>query len=427
MNAISALFPAVVALLGLCLPVFAADCYVATLGSDTSPGTNAQPWATLQHAVDSVSPGDTILIVSGSYAGCRITRSGTATAPCTLKAEAGAKVLVNSVGPKSLHGSFIEAQSDEMVSYWVIEGLEVAGSGRYGIDLRRTSHMTVRTCYVHHSRVTGLYDSHSDYTSFLDNETAWNGEHGIYHANSGDYPVLRGNTSHHNAGCGIQMNADLSMGDDGIIHSALVERNVIYENGAGNSGSAINASGQDHSLFRNNLIYANHARGISLFAGDSAIGSRYCQVLNNTLVFGDDGNDLVILPESTDPAKPSPVGNVVMNNILYTANPRAAAIRAYGPAAFAPAGCDYNVVVGRFRMGDGSTLGLAEWQVHGFDMHSRLSDPESLFANPARHDYHLRPGSPAAGAGVTLPEVTDDLVGRRRPSRSPCDIGCYQG
>jgi parallel beta-helix repeat protein len=426
MSVISAVFAIAAAFVGLCLPAFAADRYVATSGSDTNPGTNTHPWATLQHAVDSVSPGDTILVAAGSYAGCRITRSGTAPAPCTLKAQPGAKVLVNSARPRSLYGSFIEAQADEGVSYWTIEGLEVAGSGRYGVDLRRTDHMTVRRCYVHHSRVTGLYDSHSDYTSFLDNETAYNGEHGIYHANSGDYPALRGNICHHNAGCGIQMNADLSMGDDGIIHSALVERNVIFENGAGNSGSAINASGQDHSVFRNNLIYANHARGISLFAGDSAIGSRHCQVLNNTLVFGDDGNDLVILPESTDPAKPSPVDNVVMNNILYTANAGAVVIRAYGPAAFAPAGCDHNIVVGRLRMGEGPILGLTEWQVYGFDLHSRPAEPGSLFADPARHDYHLRPGSAAAGAGIALPEVTDDLVGSKRPRNSPPDIGCYQ-
>ncbi len=426
MSIASPLFLIAAASLGLCLQASAADRYVATSGSDANPGTRTHPWATLQHAADSIGPGDTILVGPGSYVGFRITRSGTAKAPSTLKAEAGATVLVNAAGPKTLHGSFVEAQTDGIVSYWVIEGLEVAGSGRYGIDLRHTSHMTVRKCYTHHSRVTGLYDSHSDHTSFLDNETAYNGEHGIYHANSGDYPIIRGNTSHHNAGCGIQMNADLSMGDDGIIHSALVERNVIYENGAGDSGSAINASGQDSSVFRNNLIYGNHARGISLFAGDSAIGSRSCRVFNNTLVFGNDGNDLIIIPESTDPKKPSPVGNVVMNNILYTANPRAAAIRAYGPEAFAPGGCDYNLVVDRFSVGDGVTLGLAEWQARGFDRHSLLAEPELIFEDPAHHDYRLSPGSPAARAGIAVPEVKDDLVGRRRPRHSAYDIGCYQ-
>jgi parallel beta-helix repeat protein len=426
MNVGSTVFLIAAATIGLCLHASAADHYVATSGSDANPGTKTHPWAALQHAVDSIGPGDTIRVASGSYAGFRITSSGRRGAPCTVKAETGAKVLVNAAGPKSLHGSFIEAQTDGTVSHWVIEGLEVAGSAGYGIDLRRTSHMTVRNCYTHHSRVTGLYDSHSDHTSFLDNETAYNGEHGIYHANSGDYPIIRGNTSHHNAGCGIQMNADLSQGDDGIIHAALVERNVIYENGAGGSGSAINASGQDHSIFRNNLIYGNHARGISLFAGDSAIGSRFCMVLNNTLVFASDGNDLIIIPGSTDPKKPSPLGNVVMNNILYTANPQAAAIRAYGPEAFASSGCDHNIVIGRFRMGDEGVLGLREWQARGFDRHSLLGEPGALFVAPSHHDYHLRPGSPAARAGIALGEVEDDLAGRTRPRRSPCDAGCYQ-
>ena len=116
MSVISAVFAIAAAFVGLCLPAFAADRYVATSGSDTNPGTNTHPWATLQHAVDSVSPGDTILVAAGSYAGCRITRSGTAPAPCTLKAQPGAKVLVNSARPRSLYGSFIEAQADEGVS-----------------------------------------------------------------------------------------------------------------------------------------------------------------------------------------------------------------------------------------------------------------------------------------------------------------------
>lgn len=414
-----------VASVGLCLPAAAAGRYVATSGRDADPGTKTAPWATLQHAVDHVAPGDTILVRAGTYVGCRITHSGTADAPCTLKAEPGAKVIINAASPNCRQGSFLEAQSDEVVSYWVIEGLEVAGSRRYGIDLRHTTHMTVRKCYTHHSRVTGLYDSHSHYTSFLDNETAYNGEHGIYHANSGNYPTIRGNVSHHNAGCGIQMNADLSMGDDGIIRSAVVERNVIYENGAGDSGSAINASGQDHSIFRNNLIYANHARGISLFAGDSGIGSRYCQVLNNTLVFGADGNDLIVLPESTDPNKPSPVGNVVMNNLLYTANPKTGSIRAYGPAAFALGGCDHNLVVERFSVGD-TRVNLSHWRALGLDLHSVVADPAAVFVDPAHHDYRLRTGSPAAGAGLARPEVTEDLTGRKRPTRGACDLGCYQ-
>lgn len=42
--------------------------YVAPNGNDGSPGTLAQPWATIQHAANSVQAGDTVLVRGGVYA-----------------------------------------------------------------------------------------------------------------------------------------------------------------------------------------------------------------------------------------------------------------------------------------------------------------------------------------------------------------------
>jgi hypothetical protein len=54
-----------------------------------------------------------------------------------------------------------------------------------------------------------------------------------------------------------------------------------------------------------------------------------------------------------------------------------------------------------------------------------VSNPASLFVDPANNDYHLKSGSPAISAGVSLPEVTDDLDGHGRPAANP-SIGCYE-
>src|SRR5579883_983263 len=77
--------------------------FVATGGNDAAAGSSATPWKTLQHAVDSAKPGDTILVESGTYAGCRITSSGTDAAPITLAAAPGAQVVVNSPGAGNYH------------------------------------------------------------------------------------------------------------------------------------------------------------------------------------------------------------------------------------------------------------------------------------------------------------------------------------
>src|SRR5215510_3687893 len=73
---------------------FATTYYVATTGTDGNPGTSTQPWATLQHAVQTIAPGDTIIVRAGTYVGCRIERSGQPGALKTLQADAGAKVVI---------------------------------------------------------------------------------------------------------------------------------------------------------------------------------------------------------------------------------------------------------------------------------------------------------------------------------------------
>ena len=61
-------------------------------------------------------------------------------------------------------------------------------------------------------------------------------------SNSGDYVTVRKNLCYENAGCGIQLNADHSMGGDGIISYSVVEENVIFRNGK-RGGGAINLDG----------------------------------------------------------------------------------------------------------------------------------------------------------------------------------------
>ena len=71
----------------------ASTYYVATTGSDSGPGTNSQPWLTLQKAANSVHAGDTVIVRAGTYRGFTQTTSGTATARITFQADPG--VVIN--------------------------------------------------------------------------------------------------------------------------------------------------------------------------------------------------------------------------------------------------------------------------------------------------------------------------------------------
>src|SRR5204862_7953438 len=53
---------------------------VSTSGNDTNAGSETQPFRTIQHAADFVSPGDTVIVEDGVYTGTGV---GTACAPST--------------------------------------------------------------------------------------------------------------------------------------------------------------------------------------------------------------------------------------------------------------------------------------------------------------------------------------------------------
>lgn len=52
-------------------PVFYVD---AERGNDINPGTEEEPWATIQHAADLAKPGDTIIVKPGNYGRLVITK-----------------------------------------------------------------------------------------------------------------------------------------------------------------------------------------------------------------------------------------------------------------------------------------------------------------------------------------------------------------
>jgi len=74
--------------------------YVATGGRDTNPGTLAAPFATLQHAADLASPGDTVLVRGGIYSQLLTpTRSGNASAgPITIASYPGETATLDGTG-----------------------------------------------------------------------------------------------------------------------------------------------------------------------------------------------------------------------------------------------------------------------------------------------------------------------------------------
>jgi parallel beta-helix repeat protein len=393
--------------------------------------------------VDSVGPGDEILVHAGTYAGARITSSGTSALPIRLAAAPGEGVVLNALSPAASHDGIVEIENfGGTIGWWEIEGFEIdgalAGGGmaRSGIDLRDTEFVTVRGNLVYGSNRTGIFTAFSDDLLIENNESRDNCEHGIYTSNSGDRPVIRGNFLHGNAAAGIHMNADLSQGGDGIISGALVENNRIVGNGGGIAGcgfaggAGINMDGVVDSIVRNNLILDEHASGIALFRIDGALCSQGNRILNNTVLTAADGRWAIVMVDFDGSAPAGCPNNALINNIFYSAHSFRGAISLDEPN---PPGFSshHNLAEGVFSVDDGNnTLTLAQWQALGHGANTAaIPDATALaalFQNLPTGDLHLSSGSAAIDHGTVLADVPTDLDGVSRPQGASHDAGAYE-
>ena len=395
-------------------PSLAATYLVAPGGSDQGGDGSAQkPWQTLQYAADHVAAGDHVDVAAGNYKGFDLRISGMPGKPITFAAAPG--VVINRDNATTTDGINVEG-----VSYVVIDGFKVTGVSRNGIRGAVCNHVTFRNNVTDANGVRGIFTGFCDDLLIENNSCSRSGkEHGIYVSNSPKRPVIRHNISFGNAGAGIHMNGDISQGGDGIISDALVEDNVIYDNGR-LGGSGINCDGIQDSVIRNNLIYGNHASGISLYQGDAGAPSTNNVVVNNTIVMASDGRWCLNIQNGA-------TGNSAWNNILYDLHSFHGSV-SISPDSLVGFKSDYNAVMDRYTTDDANTiLKLADWQKRtGWDAHSFVTTPALLFVDFAANDYHLSAASPAIDKGTSDHAPGIDLDGHSRPLGAGFDIGAYE-
>jgi hypothetical protein len=231
--------------------------------------------------------------------------------------------------------------------------------------------------------------------------------------------VIRGNHLHDNAGSGLHINADAGAGGDGICSDVLIEENIIHDNGH-IGGSGINLDGCDGGRVVNNLLYNEHASGISVFQGNGAVPSRNLLIAHNTVVLAEDGRWVLNIPTIGS------TSNRIYNNILFNLHPTHGSI-VLGATNVAGTVSDNNILMNAFSTdGDSTTIDFDSWQALGYDHHSVIVPPLSGFKNPATSDYRLLEEAPGVDDGVMLSEVVADILGAPRSRGCHPDIGCYE-
>jgi len=373
----------------------AADIFVAPAGSDTAAGTPAQPLREIRQALERARPGDTILAADGTYKGFTLNNvHGLPGKPITVKAQGKmVEMLVTTDRPDNRDTIYLNA-----CSHIVLDGLRAIRGNRAALRIEAGAFLTVRHCVFGENGNWGILTSHNDDLLVENNECYGSrAEHGIYVGNSSKRPTIRGNRSHDNAGCGIHMNADLGCGPDGIISGAIVENNIIWNNGR-RGGSGINMDGVQDSTIANNLLYDNHASGIAAFQQNGAQGPRGLKILHNTIIMAADARYALQFSQTSGPC-------LVRNNILYNRNPNRGGLALFSAAQDGPhVDSDYNIfgqeaaVVALDDWHDRQPL--AQWQTKGHETHSFASTLPQLFVNPSGKDFTPRPDSPALGKGA---------------------------
>jgi hypothetical protein len=104
------------------LVVNPATYYVSPTGNDSNPGTQSQPWKTIQKCLDQAQPGYTCEIFGGTYNEALILKtSGTEQSRITIKNHNNQTVTVNSGSSKTI-------VTGGRIDYYTIDGLRLIAS-----------------------------------------------------------------------------------------------------------------------------------------------------------------------------------------------------------------------------------------------------------------------------------------------------------
>ena len=238
-------------------------------------------------------------------------------------------------------------------------------------------------------------------------------------------------TSRGNPAYGNDQSSDGIYVDGGT--RVLIEQNVIHDVDFGiELASEHQNRATSYITARNNLIYHCNTAGVSIGGyGPERGRTEHTIVINNTLY----ENDTAGTGSGEFQLQWNMVDNIFENNIVY-AGPRCLIVltKSQVERNQLPATIDHNLYycgsgpqASRWAGASATVTGFDKYvQSTGNDRHSRFSDPR--FADPAKHDFHLRSDSPAIAAGTNngVPVGKLDVESSPRVKSEKIDIGCYQ-
>jgi hypothetical protein len=462
---------AIISVLGLSLQAsdtIAASYYVATTGSDTGPGSQSQPWRTIQKAANTVIAGDTVSVAGGIYNEKVVfTRSGTASQKIIFKNVAGQTPIIDGQGLSiPTYDTLISIKG---VGYMRLEGFEIKNSAYWVIYIGGESHhLELSSLDIHDGAMSGMFidgpRSRPAFSLISGNKVHNNGQGGItLWYGTGGYYRIEQNEVYANLGKDNYDGVQIGGGNAGT-HHIVVKNNVIHDNGSADAGEdnldlgghAIN----HHYLVEGNKVfggtgsfkihsgsikYGYYTAGVSgyhiarfnVFTGKGYVCYEFpnpVAVYNNTFV--DPGQAFMLYND--DAALNKNVGDSTFaggdagrmnwkNNVFWQEAPSNANVLL--PAGAGSIDLSYRSVRNQYNLYKFSSGQKLVWTTvfaapvsdavfTSFKNSNSPNLPETggvrttatsgqMFANYATRDYHLVTGSPAIDKGTALTTATN--------------------
>jgi hypothetical protein len=406
--------------------------YVAPAGSDASPGSQEQPWRTIQYAVDHLSPGDTVYIRQGTYAEhVVVTRSGQADAWLTIAAYPGENPTLDAQGLDMWNWSGVIDLSGQ--HYWNVSGLRLVNSAYAGVFADGGSYFVVENVYTYNTASSGIAFFGAQQVLVASNEVVWAGSGGQQeHISIADtqYFEVRNNHVHgYNPTTGgkegidakdgsaygsIHHNEVNDLSELGIYvdaysrhtHDIAVYSNRVHDIAADGIAIAAEAGGLLENIWvTNNLVYNNCYVGIGISECCNDLADTHPMqniwLVNNTLSNNgwEWGGGIHLVNVN--------VSNLTIRNNLLSQN-LAFQLLAETGVPLPAITIDHNLIDG-FRDAPGELFG----------QDFRRGDPR--FNNPTSGNFHLLADSPAIDSGSSLDAPDEDFDSVTRPQDGDLD------
>jgi hypothetical protein len=237
-------------------PMSSSVHYIGPKGNDTNEGSVSHPWATFQHADEVAKPGDTMIILDGTYRGrVVLASSGTPDHPITYRARNKRRAKL--VGTGSGVGSAVVGLNG---GYIIIQDFDITGTDANGIILAYSGSI------ANHNQAIGNYVHDMVVPCNSDSGTA------IESGAGDDYVGISHNDMIGNLVVNITPDGGCPGGHQASGLFAETPYSVIADNIVINSGYGIQCwhAARNVAIVGNTLI--NNLRSITVGAGDAPHG-----------------------------------------------------------------------------------------------------------------------------------------------------------